>query len=98
MEQLTATELAELQAYDSIDPFGNVEATYMMASFMAIVVNALQSIYAKKGTTPKSVDASDFIPKWGNKVPKKKREQTVEEQKRVLQTLVASVKHMKRVK
>lgn len=57
LSRFSSAELAEWMAYDRIEPFGQRQSDYMMASNMAITAN----IHSRKGAKPYS--ASDFLPK-----------------------------------
>jgi len=76
-------------AFDRLEPFGNVEPTYMAATICAIIVNSLQSMFAKKGSY-KVIPPSKFIPEWSAE-PEEPKEQTVDEQKAILLSIAGAL-------
>lgn len=46
---------------DVIEPFGNVESTFMSAQICSIVINSIRSIFSK---SEQVISPSDFIPQW----------------------------------
>lgn len=89
LEQITADQLAEWEAYDSLEPIGlDLRADFRSASLMSMLTNIARSIWSKKGckmTTPE-----DFMPKWSEEEQEEPQKQTVEEQKGMLQMIAAA--------
>ena len=89
LDQLSSSEISEWIAYNRIEPIDS--NTIGWATLCSVVSNIAISIYGKEGrkyTTP-----ADFVP--GNEVNVVQKEQTVEEQKKILLT-IANIQNSKR--
>lgn len=64
---LTPAQVAEWQAYNSLEPIGAYRRDYMEAQILAMIQNIAQAVYAKKGATPKPYLPGDYIP-WNDGV------------------------------
>ena len=62
MDQLTAYQLAEWEAYDKIDPIGTWRDDFRMAFLSSLVTNLTVQVHGKKGT--KLMVPIDFMPEW----------------------------------
>lgn len=62
LAELTPLQVAEWQAYDTMEPIGEYRRDYMEAQILAMIQNIAQSVYSKKGATPRPVSPFDFIP------------------------------------
>ena len=91
MGQITSAQLSEWEAYDKIDPIGSWREDYRIAVLDALIVNIVSKLYAKKGSTPKEVLPTDFMPNWtGEK--RIERKQSVSDMKQVLMSIAAAAK------
>lgn len=80
MDQLTPDQLNEWEAYSKIDPIGEWVDEFRFARLQALVLNIVQRLYAKKGSTPKDIDPIDFMPDWlGERKPKTQSWQEMKE-------------------
>lgn len=70
---------------------GTIETTFMSATLCAILINSLQAIFGGKSSSSKNVSPTDFIPQWG-KIDELKKEQSVEDMKRMLQQIALTSK------
>ena len=86
MEQITASQLAEWEAYDRIDPIGTWRDDYRIAILDALVVNIVSKLYAKKGAVSKEASPMDFMPNWSGDAPTQQK-QSVGEMKSALMQL-----------
>ena len=83
MDNLTSAQISEWQAYDRIDPIGKWRDDFNTASIESLLINVVNKLYAKKGSTPKVTTAIDFMPNWSGEKEEPKV-QSVEEMKRTL--------------
>lgn len=84
VEDLTAFQLAEWEAFDKIDPLGSFRDDFRMATMCATNTNlAIQVNSSKKN--PKLTTALDFMPDWdGSLKERRNKKQSVEEMKALL--------------
>lgn len=87
MEQLTAKQLAEWEAYNNIDPIGEWRNDFKFSYMASIISNLMIQAYGKKGS--KMTEIKDFLLQW-DKEEESSKQQSVEEMKRVLLGLAAS--------
>jgi hypothetical protein len=87
LEHLTATQLAEWEEYDKMDPIGMMRIDYYFAYIATIISNLAIGIHGKKGTKLHTVN--DFLIEWDT--TKEKPKQTISEMKEVLMSLAATV-------
>lgn len=81
---MTGPQLAEWEAYDRIDPVGSWRDDFMIATFESLILNIVQQLYAKKGTTPIVTSPLDFMPDWLGEKERGPKKQSVEEMKQIL--------------
>lgn len=62
MEKLTANQLAEWQAYDSLDPIGEARADFRFSYIAHLITTLTSSVHGKKGS--KMPDIKDFLFEW----------------------------------
>ncbi len=55
-------QVQEWAAYNQLEPVGAYRRDYMEAQILAMIQNIAQSVYSKKGATPKTAGPLDFIP------------------------------------
>ena len=91
LEQLTATQLSEWEAYDKLDPIGKWRDELMIASVCSLITNITRQLHTKKGYKVEFTTPDDFIIKWGEFEEQKPepKKQTQEEMANVLQSLVS---------
>lgn len=85
LEQLTASQLAELEGYDEVEMIGGLRDDYRMAQVCHLMFTMAQAIYGKKGRRRKG-KLEDFM-LWGTGFKRPaagEPTQTVEEQKQIL--------------
>lgn len=87
MEQLTAKQLAEWEAYNNIDPVGEWRNDFKFSYMASIISNLMIQAYGKKGSEMTKIN--DFLLQW-DKEEEEPKKQSVEEMKRVLLGLAAS--------
>jgi DNA-directed RNA polymerase specialized sigma24 family protein len=87
LEQLTASQIAEWEAYDRLDPIGEWRNDFKFAYLASIITNLMIRAYGKKGSELTKLD--DFLIKWDGSEQEVKR-QSVEEMKQVMLNLMAS--------
>ena len=86
LEHLTAIELAEWEAYDSIDPIGSTRSDIHFAAFSSMITNLFIAAYGKQGST--MTEPKDFLINWdGSKKESTKQEQSVDQIKDFLSAL-----------
>lgn len=83
---MTASQLAEWEAYDKLEPIGEWRGDFRTALLCSIVVNLAKSVYGKKGD--KMSDVLEFMPDWAGERPTQKVvKQTMKEMKGILKAL-----------
>lgn len=83
LDKLTSAQISEWQAYDKIDPIGKWRDDFNTASIESLLINVVNKLYAKKGSTPKVTTAVDFMPNWSGEKEEPKV-QSLEEMKKTL--------------
>lgn len=83
LDQLTSRQISEWEAYDRIDPIGASRDDLRFGSLQALMWNIVSHLYTKKGHTPKTMTAVDFMPDWTGDL-KELKVQSVEEMKQTL--------------
>ena len=83
---LTASQLAEWEAYDRLEPIGGYRQDYMMGSVIKMILELAQAVYGRKGRTM-SCTPWDFVPWRPDAERVQVKRQSVEEMKQVLQML-----------
>jgi hypothetical protein len=82
LEQLTASQIAEWEVYDSIDPIGDFRIEMSLAYGFSIIANLLIKAHFKKGKELKPID---FLIDWSGDLKQSEgKKQSVEEMKRFL--------------
>lgn len=90
LQDLTAYQLAEWEAFNQLDPIGSFRADYRMASICANETNVAIKINSTK-KNPKLVRPIDFMPDWDGSIGKEKnKKQSVEEMKAFLLGMASS--------
>ena len=91
LDELSAYEIAEWEAYDRLDPIGEFRADFRMAELATVITNiAIKWAAGKKKVD--LVDILDFIPKWDAGAPKEVKKQSVEEMKKALKEIANHAK------
>lgn len=90
MDELSAAQLSEWEAYDKLDPIGSWRDDYRMAVLDALIVNIVSRLYSKKGRSSKEVTPMDFMPNWSGE-KKEVRKQSMEEMKQALLSFAKTV-------
>jgi len=88
--RLTSTQISEWRAYDRIEPINRGEIGWAM--LCSVVSNIAISLYGKEGK--RYTKPEDFLSMYGHVTKVAKKEQTVEEQKRLL-LLIAGIQNKK---
>lgn len=88
MEKLTANQLAEWQAYDSLDPIGEARADFRFSYLAHLITTLTSSVHGKKGS--KMPDLKDFLFEWD--VEGKEIGQTADEMRQLLRSVSRSSK------
>jgi hypothetical protein len=78
LQQLTAAQLAEWEAFDSLEPIGKWRDDYRTALLCTLISN----MFSDKKSNPAKL--TDFLLQW-DKPKKNKKHQTVEEMKKILE-------------
>jgi len=83
LEQLTASEVAEWEVYDRLDPIGDFRMEMTLAQGLSIIANLLIQAHFKKGS--KLLKPIDFLIDWsGENKESGDKKQSVEEMKQFL--------------
>lgn len=87
MDELTSFQLSEWEAYDKLEPIGEMRSDFRMANIMSLINNLAIAIHSKstQKTTP-----LDFMPKWDEeeqRVVKEEPAMDPEEIKRIFMSL-----------
>lgn len=93
MDELTASQLAEWEAFYTISPFDDVKEDLRYAHLCSLIMNLTIQVNAKKGT--KLTEAKDFLIEWDSTAPKEQKVQSVEDMKKFL--LEFAKKHNKNI-
>jgi len=91
LDQLSAKQINEWEAYDKLDPIGTWRADYRMAALSSLIMNGMIAWSGDKEEKKPTVPL-DFMPDWGGDNEKEAPQQSVEDQKRVLRALVSGQK------
>ena len=86
LEKLTASQLAEWKAFNTLDPIGEERSDFRMSYMASLLTNLVIKTMGKQGSKLTSVE--DFALNWGE--GKKKGTQSVEDMKSVFQSLAAA--------
>ena len=85
MDQLTSRQISEWEAYDRIDPIGTWRDDFRFAKLESLIINIVQQLYAKKGSTPKITTPLDCMTDWsGEGKFQEPKKQSVEDMKSIL--------------
>lgn len=84
MGQLTSRQISEWEAYDTLDPIGSWREEYRTARIESLLLNIVNHLFAKEGSTPQTLEPIDFIPDWTGEREPKVKQQSVEEMKQAL--------------
>lgn len=87
IEKLTASQLAEWQAYDRLDPIGEARDDFRMSYLASTITNLAISINGKKGA--KLTEVKDFLLDWDRDKPNKGT-QSIEDMKAVFMGIAAA--------
>jgi hypothetical protein len=85
--QLTSRQFSEWQAYDKLDPIGTWRDDFRFAILESLILNIVNSLYSKKGHTPKKVSPMDFMLNWDGGLKggdEGQKKQSTEDMKRIL--------------
>ncbi|MFP4046752.1 MAG: DUF4035 domain-containing protein [Bacteroidales bacterium] len=62
LEQLTSEQISEWQAYDQLDPMGEVREDIRHSRLLSLIANLFKARFGKKST--KMSKPLDFMPQW----------------------------------
>lgn len=86
LDRLSAYELAEWEAYNMLDPIGEVREDFRNAMLSCLITNiAIKWASGKK--TVKLSEIADFLPQWDVTAPKEVKKQSMEEMKKALKEI-----------
>lgn len=85
MKELTATQLAEWEAYNVVDPIGFERIEFNFGILCALISNALKALYGDKNE--KATSPIDFMPDWVGTRDNTKEQQSIEQMKKILMAL-----------
>jgi len=94
LNDLTASQLAEWEAYNTLEPIGDYRQDYMIAQLTSIFYNFASSFGGKDGRR-KIAKAVDFIP-WIDQPEEKTVTQPIEEMKKSLFGIAKADKEKKK--
>lgn len=94
MNDLTASQLAEWEAYNTLEPVGDYRQDYMMAQLTSIFYNFASSFGSKDGRR-KIAKIPDFIP-WMEQPEEKEADQSLSDMKKSLLSLAKKDKEKKK--
>jgi hypothetical protein len=87
LKKLTSYQLAEWEAYNTIDPIGKWRSDYHISYLAWTITNLFIQAYGKKGT--QLVNFDDFVFNWSG-TDGEEKVQSVEEMRSILMALKAS--------
>jgi len=93
LNELTATQLREWEAYDRLDPVGSWREDYRLAFLSSLMVNIAIQQNGKKGT--KLTDVKDFLLIWDEELQREMNEQSPEEILSIFQGIASNFKKKK---
>jgi hypothetical protein len=83
LEQLTATQLAEWEVYDRIDPTSDYRIEALLAQGLSHIANLLIQAHFKKGS--ELTKPEDFLVDWSGEIKEERqKKQSVDEMKRFM--------------
>lgn len=93
LEELTAEELAEWEAYNKIQPVGTWRQDFRFAMIASTVVNLAKSIWGKRSERNNLKKPQDFMPKWDSgEEDKEVPQESVDSMRNKFQLLAAGAK------
>lgn len=102
LEELTSTQISEWQAYDSLEPLGELLDDFRIARLSQLIFNLTQSVHGKKGSF-KHMDIEDFMPDYALDIDpdddaSEPEYQTVDQMKQFMMSMVSRTKKSKKDK
>ena len=91
MSQITSAQLSEWEAYDRLDPIGEMRGDIRNAQLRSLITNIVRQLYPEKGVEPVMTTPAELMIDWGGE-KQEPPEQTVEEQKQILFGIARSQK------
>jgi len=82
LDELTSTQLSEWIAYDKIDPLGDWREDYRFSFLSSLITNLAIRTHGEKGAKLTTVE--DFMFVWDPAEMEDKKEQGIEEMKKLL--------------
>lgn len=91
LEILTATQLAEWEAFDRLDPVGDWRGDFHSAQLLYTINSFIHKRFGKRGS--EEPEFKKYFPRWGDPTKPKQelsqQQQTVEEMKLAMQRIAA---------
>ena len=97
---MTSEQLAEWEAYNRLEPIGDERIEFSLAMISSVITNIAIAALGKPGA--KQTTPLDFLPKWdgvgeGKGSGKEPKKQSVEEMKKILQSIAGVYNRKKEV-
>lgn len=89
LQQLTATQLAEWEAYNALEPIGEERADYRISFLSSLIVNLAIRALGKRGD--KLTEVKDFVFEWDPEKHKPKQ-MNIDQFKAVFHEIASSTK------
>lgn len=85
LAQITSAQLSEWEAYDRLDPIGEMRGDIRSAQLRSLITNIMKQLYPEEGVEPVLTSPSEFMIDWGGEKSKPEPpQQSVQDQKRIL--------------
>jgi hypothetical protein len=82
LEQLTARQIAEWEAYHELEPFGDWKHDFELSYLLSVMTNLFLGAYGKKSA--RLTKPEDFLIKWGDAAKEDMKQQTPEDMKQFM--------------
>jgi hypothetical protein len=87
LDALTASQLAEWEAFYRLEPFGNEQDNHRFGMICTVIMSAIEQIFGDKKRKPHKWQPSDFFP-----TEEKPKTQTADEMKQKLMSIAEAFK------
>jgi hypothetical protein len=96
LDQLSAAQIVEWEAYDRIDPIGSWRQDFNFAKIECLITNVVNALYHEEGVEPVMKNPTDFMIKWGQEIEEPEpQQQSISDMKETLKTIFSGSKRKK---
>jgi len=84
LSQITSAQLSEWEAYDRLDPIGEMRGDIRNAQLRSLITNIVRQLYPEKGVEPVMTTPAELMIDWGGE-KQEPPQQSQAEMKRILE-------------